>query len=307
MYNKGVNTMNFSHLEYAMTVAECRSINKAARKLLVSQPYLSGVLKNLEEELGCQLFKRSHNGILLTEKGERFMDSARTILYEYEKLKQLSCDEAVQPMEISSYFVSNIMRLFLEFKKQSGEQLPDRLTELGNQEVIESVAAGRTRLGFILCAAEKKDKYLRLVRDFHCSCEELMTSIPLYVMVSNEHPLYKKASVSMKELLDYPYVHFNDVSAISYLKLVGLADHPNRLEVDNRGQFFDAIREGQYISLSVRGKTADGRGFCFVPISDKNLYLNLYFVTQADYRLNKREREFIRFLRDFAALDGQKP
>lgn len=307
MYNKGVNTMNFSHLEYAMTVAECRSINKAARKLLVSQPYLSGVLKNLEEELGCQLFKRSHNGILLTEKGERFMDSARTILYEYEKLKQLSCDEAVQPMEISSYFVSNIMRLFLEFKKQSGEQLPDRLTELGNQEVIESVAAGRTRLGFILCAAEKKDKYLRLVRDFHCSCEELMTSIPLYVMVSNEHPLYKKASVSMKELLDYPYVHFNDVSAISYLKLVGLADHPNRLEVDNRGQFFDAIREGQYISLSVRGKTSDGRGFCFVPISDKNLYLNLYFVTQADYRLNKREREFIRFLRDFAALDGQKP
>lgn len=42
--------MNFSHLEYAMTVAECRSINKAAQRLLVSQPYLSGVLKNLEEE-----------------------------------------------------------------------------------------------------------------------------------------------------------------------------------------------------------------------------------------------------------------
>ena len=297
--------MNFSHLEYAMTVAECRSINKAAQRLLVSQPYLSGVLKNLEEELGCQLFKRSHNGILLTEKGIKFMDSARIILYEYEK--QLSWDEAEQPMVISSYFVSNIMRLFLEFKKQSAKQFPDRLTEMGNQEVLESVAAGRTRLGFILCAVEKKEKYLRLARDFHCSCEELMTSIPLYVMVSREHPLYKKPSVSIKELFDYPYVHFNDVSAISYLKLVGLSDHPNRLEVDNRGQFFDAIREGQYISLSVRGKTSDGRGFCFVPISDKNLYLNLYFVTQTDYRPNKREREFIRFLRDFAALDGQTP
>ena len=97
--------MNFSHLEYAMTVAECRSINKAAQRLLVSQPYLSGVLKNLEEELGCQLFKRSHNGILLTEKGIKFMDSARIILYEYEKLKQLSWDEAEQPMVISSYGV----------------------------------------------------------------------------------------------------------------------------------------------------------------------------------------------------------
>ena len=139
--------MNFSHLEYAMTVAECRSINKAAQRLLVSQPYLSGVLKNLEEELGCQLFKRSHNGILLTE-----------ILCEYEKFKQLSWDEAEQPMVISSYFVSNIMRLFLEFKKQSAKQFPDRLTEMGNQEVLESVAAGRTRLGFILCAVEKKEK-----------------------------------------------------------------------------------------------------------------------------------------------------
>lgn len=108
--------MNFSHLEYAMTVAECRSINKAAQRLLVSQPYLSGVLKNLEEELGCQLFKRSHNGILLTEKGIKFMDSARIILYEYEKLKQLSWDEAEQPMVISSYFVSNIMRLFWNLK-----------------------------------------------------------------------------------------------------------------------------------------------------------------------------------------------
>ena len=300
--------MNFSHLEYAMTVAECRSINKAAQRLLVSQPYLSGVLKNLEEELGCQLFKRSHNGILLTEKGIKFMDSARIILYEYEKLKQLSWDRRME-----YYFLGEEGReeatgyLFLEFKKQSAKQFPDRLTEMGNQEVLESVAAGRTRLGFILCAVEKKEKYLRLARDFHCSCEELMTSIPLYVMVSREHPLYKKTSVSIKELFDYPYVHFNDVSAISYLKLVGLADHPNRLEVDNRGQFFDAIREGQYISLSVRGKTSDGRGFCFVPISDKNLYLNLYFVTQTDYRPNKREREFIRFLRDFAALDGQAP
>lgn len=110
----------------------CQFYDYFSRKLLVSQPYLSGVLKNLEEELGCQLFKRSHNGILLTEKGIKFMDSARIILNEYEKLKQLSWDESVQPLEISTYFVSNIMRLFLEFKKQSAEQFP-RLAAEGRQ------------------------------------------------------------------------------------------------------------------------------------------------------------------------------
>ena len=169
--------MNFSHLEYAMTVAECRSINKAAQRLLVSQPYLSGVLKNLEEELGCQLFKRSHNGILLTEKGIKFMDSARIILYEYEKLKQLSWDEAEQPMVISSYFVSNIMRLFLEFKKQSAKQFPDRLTEMGNQEGVR-VSCGRPyaswfhslrrrKKGKIPEAGQGLPLFLRRAYDFH--------------------------------------------------------------------------------------------------------------------------------------------
>ena len=40
------------------------------------------------------------------------MDSARIILYEYEELKQLSWDEAEQPMVISSYFKSNIIEAF---------------------------------------------------------------------------------------------------------------------------------------------------------------------------------------------------
>lgn len=289
--------MNFSHLEYAMAVAECRSINKAAQKLLVSQPYLSGVLKNLEEELGCQLFKRTHNGILLTEKGCKFMDSARVILSELDKMKQLSSDETAQPMELSSYFVSNIMRHFLDFKKQSRDNLADHLTEMGNQEVIESVSGGQTRLGFLFCASEKKEKYLRLARDYHCTCEELFPSIPLYVMTAMDHPLAALKEVPFGELMNYPYVHFNDASTLSYLDLVGLRSHPDRLEVNNRGQFFDALREGQYISLSVMGRTADSRGYCFVPIKDKNLYLNLYYVIQSDYRLNQREKEFIRFLR----------
>ena len=101
-----------------------------------------------------------------------------------------------------------------------------------------------------------------------------------------------------------PTCIFNDVSAISYLKLVGLSDHPNfRLEVDNlRGQFFDAIREGQYISLSVRGKTSDGRGFYFVPISGKNLYLNLYFCNPDRLQSNKGNGNSYGFCGKFCSL-----
>ena len=39
--------MNINSLEYFVTVAECGSINKAAKKLFMSQPHLSNIIKDL--------------------------------------------------------------------------------------------------------------------------------------------------------------------------------------------------------------------------------------------------------------------
>ena len=132
-----------------------------------------------------------------------------------------------------------------------------------------------------------------------------MTSIPLYVMVSRSI-LYKKTSVSIKELFDYPYVHFNGMLRhLPTWKLVGLADHPNRLEVDNAaGSSLMPSERGQYIPpCQSEAKPSDGRGFCFVPISDKNLYLNpLFCDPRQSYRPNKREREFITDSAGFCSL-----
>lgn len=61
--------MNLNHLEYLITVAENGSINRAAQALYVSQPYLSGVIKSVEEELGFPVFRRSSTGVEPTELG----------------------------------------------------------------------------------------------------------------------------------------------------------------------------------------------------------------------------------------------
>ena len=63
--------MNLNHLEYLITVAENGSINRAAQALYVSQPYLSGVIKSVEEELGFPVFRRSSTGVEPTELGCR--------------------------------------------------------------------------------------------------------------------------------------------------------------------------------------------------------------------------------------------
>ena len=61
--------MEFRVLQYFLAVAREQSFTSAADYLHLSQPTLSRQLKDLEDELGKQLFVRSNRGITLTDEG----------------------------------------------------------------------------------------------------------------------------------------------------------------------------------------------------------------------------------------------
>src|SRR5678810_100700 len=61
--------MTLTELRYVVAVAEARHFGQAAERCFVSQPSLSASVKNLEEELGVQLFERGKRGVFLTESG----------------------------------------------------------------------------------------------------------------------------------------------------------------------------------------------------------------------------------------------
>ena len=71
--------MELRHIRYFLTVAEEGSFTKAADKLCIAQPPLSRQIRDLEEELGTDLFIRRPRGLVLTEAGERFMQYASRI------------------------------------------------------------------------------------------------------------------------------------------------------------------------------------------------------------------------------------
>ena len=62
--------MTLQQMKYAVTIADCGSINEAAKRLFISQPSLSGTIRELENELDMTLFLRSNRGITITADGE---------------------------------------------------------------------------------------------------------------------------------------------------------------------------------------------------------------------------------------------
>ncbi len=77
--------MELRHIRYFLVVSEELNFTKAAEKLMIAQPPLSRQIKDLEDELGTQLFVRKPRGLQLTEAGMRFKEYAGQILHLAER------------------------------------------------------------------------------------------------------------------------------------------------------------------------------------------------------------------------------
>lgn len=68
--------IRFRHLQCFLSIAQTRSVGRAAETLSITQPALSKTLRELEEALGVRLFERDKKGMMLTRFGEIFMHHA---------------------------------------------------------------------------------------------------------------------------------------------------------------------------------------------------------------------------------------
>ena len=80
--------MDLKQLEYFRHVAELGSFTRAAAFLSVVQPALSRQVRQLEAELGQNLFERNGRGVVLTDAGSRLLEHARGILTQVGRARQ---------------------------------------------------------------------------------------------------------------------------------------------------------------------------------------------------------------------------
>ena len=85
--------MTLQQLKYMIIVAERGSITEAAKELYISQPSLSGAIKEVEKESGITIFSRCRAGVALTKEGMEFLGYARQVVQQMELLESKYIDK----------------------------------------------------------------------------------------------------------------------------------------------------------------------------------------------------------------------
>ena len=203
--------MSDSHLQYILSIAKTGSVTAAARACGVSQPTLSRYLDRLEQEIGAELFVRSHRRFTLTPAGEIYVQAAEQIQrISRQTLNSISSTTGKHPKKIrfgATPFMGSTM-VAAAFKGFF-TLFPDTQIEITEGNVAESIQ--RIQDGLIdigLIGIPYSGYQIPDVRYLSMHRSEILAEVPLYhpaarrIMQEPESP----HSIDFSELLNTPLV-----------------------------------------------------------------------------------------------------
>ncbi len=108
--------MNINHLRYFQEVCKYNNITKASEAVHVSQPSITAAIKELENELGYQLFNRVNNRISLTDDGTCFLTKAKNFVNAYDNFHKEALDIGDKTHVVLKVGIPPVLGTFM-FKK----------------------------------------------------------------------------------------------------------------------------------------------------------------------------------------------
>lgn len=179
--------INEKRIQYLLTVAQEQNITTAAKKLYISQPALSRMILDLEQELGTPLFLRDRSALQLTQAGEVYLRGCREVL---------AIDRAVKK-EISDLRDSRTGKIVLAVTALTGEfLLPKILPPFESAYPNVSLALSEERSAILSKLVKDGRADLALVRrrDDDSLDYQLVMENPIYLQIpafySQLHPDY---------------------------------------------------------------------------------------------------------------------
>ena len=223
--------MTLQQLRYVTAIAETGTLSEAARRFYIAQPSLTASLRELEEELGLTIFRRTNRGAVLTPEGEEFLGYARQVLAQMDLMeeKYLGAAPVKHQFCVSTQHYSFAVEAFVELLREyGGPEYDFRIRETQTYELIEDVALLRSEVGVLYLNKDNETVLRKVIREHDLQFTPLFTAKP-HVFVSASSPLAAKPAVTLDDLAPYPRLSYEQgehnafyFSATLFNLLIGL-------------------------------------------------------------------------------------
>lgn len=247
--------MDIRTLRYFVEVVRQQSFTRAAEKLYVTQPTISKMLKNLEDELNCTLLIRDGRKLLMTDTGQVVFERGLAILDEFRQLEAELSDinhlnKGVLCLGIPP-MVGMLMAGPIGLFRQRYPGVELKISEFGGLTVQQAVMNGELDLAMTALPVEEESALTTLPLFSH----------PLCVLVPRSGEWLEQTSVSPTQLAVHPLLIYNEDFALSRQLMQLFARHDVKPRI--------AVRSGQWDFLAAMVQAGVGVAILPEPICRK--------------------------------------
>lgn len=238
--------MRIQQLEYLERIVEAGSINEAAKRLFLTQPSLSNAVKELENEMGIQIFQRSSGGISLTAEGREFMTYSKQILDQVNLMNERykNGQQRKQSFSVSAQHYAFVVHAFVELiKSVNANEYQFTLRETETQNIFNDLAQFKSELGILYTNGFNQKIMQRLFKENNLVFTPLFVAKP-HIFVSRYNPLTSKSSVNLSDLEDFLYLSYEQGEVNSFYfseEILSTLSHKKSIKVSDRATIFNLM------------------------------------------------------------------
>lgn len=268
--------MTLHQLKYVKLIAQSGSLSKAAERAYVSQPSLSVALKELEAEIGVELFTRSNRGLQITAEGNEFLTYAGQVVDQFTLMedKYLRCEVSKKKFAVSTQHYSFVVHAFINMaKKYDMEEYEFALRETKTWEVIEDVAHLRSELGILYLNEFNTQVLNRVFKEKELQFT-LLFSCPISVYLWGGHPLQGEEKITMEQLQEYPCLSFEQGAENSFFfaeEVLSTYGYKRSIKVNDRATMLNLMKGllGYTLCSGILSQQLNGGDYVVTPLDTR--------------------------------------
>ncbi len=297
--------MTLQYLKYLITVAEKGSITEAAKELYISQPSLSGAIKEVEKEAKITIFNRCRAGVALTKEGMEFLGYARQVIQQMDLLeaKYIINKSVKQRFCVSTQHYTFTANAFVELVQRFGqERFEFILNETQTHQIIEDVRNRFSDLGILYLSDSNENVLKKMFEEYNLNFVELLSSTP-HVFIKKEHPLAKQKSVTLDDLKPYPRLSFvqGAYESSNFSEELFSNEYSEKsIKVSDRAAIVNFMigLDGYTISSGIFPKYLHGNSIISIPL-EENETMHIGYIINKDKELSELGQIYVEALKKF--------